>query len=131
MPSLLSIHSFGSEQSKRTGWLRWPGFSHANLSDGTRRTFSEKESLNSILLQLDSAGISTADFRAKMEARRVADYAATNPGPRELAAEEYQHHYGYEKPVSLGDWSWSTTFGRWSRLVTFADGWHGYTYPRL
>jgi hypothetical protein len=42
----------------------------------------------------------------------------------------YQHHYGYEQPEWLGDWQWSTTFGRWSRLVRFADGWEGYSYPR-
>ena len=131
MPSLITIHSFGSQQSRATGWLRRPGFTRANLSDGTSRTFSERDSCDDILRQLDAVGVSTADFRAKIEAQRAADYAATHPGPRELAAEEYQHFYGYEKPVSLGAWSWSTTFGRWSRLVTFADGWHGYSYPRL
>ena len=54
------------------------------------------------------------------------------PGyPPKPEAELYQHGYGWEKPVDLGDWSWSNTFGRWSRLVTFADGWHGYTFPKI
>ena len=54
-----------------------------------------------------------------------------NAYPPKPEAELYQHHYGYEKPVWLGDWSWSCDFNRWSRLVTFADGWHGYSYPQL
>ena len=40
-------------------------------------------------------------------------------------------NYGYEKPISIHGWQWSTTFGRWSALVTFSDGWHGFTYPKL
>lgn len=43
----------------------------------------------------------------------------------------YQHNYGYEKPTELGEWGWSTTFGRWGRSVTFADGWSGFTWPKL
>lgn len=38
--------------------------------------------------------------------------------------------YGYEKPVEIHGWQWSVTFGKWSALVTFADGWHGFTYPQ-
>jgi hypothetical protein len=37
--------------------------------------------------------------------------------------------YGYDKPTEVHGWQWSTTFNRWSALVTFKDGWHGYTYP--
>lgn len=38
--------------------------------------------------------------------------------------------YRYEAPTHVYGWQWSVTFGRWSALVTFADGWHGYTYPK-
>ena len=44
---------------------------------------------------------------------------------------EFQHHYGYEEPVTIHRWEWSTTFSRWSALVTFKDGWHGFSYPKL
>jgi hypothetical protein len=37
--------------------------------------------------------------------------------------------YGFEKPTSIHGWQWSPTFGRWSALVTFADGWNGFTWP--
>lgn len=51
--------------------------------------------------------------------------------PKPEHTEEYLNdHYGYEKPTELGEWQWSITFGRWSRLVTFANGWRGYTYPK-
>lgn len=42
---------------------------------------------------------------------------------------KFQHNYGHELPVAVHGYQWSTTFGRWGALVTFADGWHGYTYP--
>lgn len=45
-------------------------------------------------------------------------------------AELFQHNYGYEKPVEIHGFQWSTTFWRWSALVTFSDGWHGYTWPK-
>lgn len=45
-------------------------------------------------------------------------------------ASEFQHGYGYETPAEVHGWEWSTTFGTWSALVTFKDGWHGYTYPK-
>jgi hypothetical protein len=45
-------------------------------------------------------------------------------------ATEFQSNYGYEVPVAVHDWQWSVTFGRWSALVTFKDGWHGWTYPK-
>lgn len=41
----------------------------------------------------------------------------------------YQHNYGSEIPMILGRWQWSSTFGSWSRLVLFYDGWNGFTYP--
>lgn len=44
---------------------------------------------------------------------------------------EFQNlNYGYDVPVTVHGWQWSTTFNRWSALVTFADGWHGFTYPK-
>ena len=45
-------------------------------------------------------------------------------------AELFQNRYAYEKPETVHGWQWSSTFGTWSALVTFADGWHGFTYPR-
>lgn len=32
-------------------------------------------------------------------------------------------------PVTVHGWQWSTTFSRWSALVTFPNDWHGFTYP--
>jgi len=37
---------------------------------------------------------------------------------------------GYEEPTEVHGWEWSTTFGRWVALCTFADGWHGFTSPK-
>lgn len=37
--------------------------------------------------------------------------------------------YGYQKPISVFGWSWSTTFNCWRALVKFDDGWEGYTSP--
>lgn len=52
-------------------------------------------------------------------------------GPIPLDAKEFQNQrYGYEAPKEIHGWQWSTTFGRWSALVTFHNGWHGFTYPR-
>ncbi len=36
---------------------------------------------------------------------------------------------GWQEPVTLHGWNWSDTFHRWGALVTFADGWHGWTWP--
>lgn len=38
--------------------------------------------------------------------------------------------YSYEKPTIIHKWDWSTTFGCWSALVTFADGEYTWTYPK-
>lgn len=45
-------------------------------------------------------------------------------------ATDFYHNYGYE-PATLHGWQWSETFRRWSALVTFADGWHGFSWPKL
>lgn len=37
---------------------------------------------------------------------------------------------GYEQPITIHRWEWSTTFGCWGALCTFANGWHGFTYPK-
>ena len=62
-----------------------------------------------------------------------AQHAARNwpvyPEPIPLGVTYFQHHYGSEKPVTVHGWQWSTTFGKWHALVTFADGWHGFTFP--
>lgn len=42
----------------------------------------------------------------------------------------FQNAYAYEEPVQVHGWQWSYTFNRWSALVTFKDGWHGFTYPK-
>lgn len=47
------------------------------------------------------------------------------------AGELFQNRAGsFEKPVQVHGWEWSTTFGRWAAVCTFADGWHGLTYPK-
>lgn len=46
------------------------------------------------------------------------------------AAEFQNQGYGYETPAVVHGWQWSDTFGRWSALVTFANGWRGFTWPK-
>ena len=36
---------------------------------------------------------------------------------------------GSSVPTVVFGWQWSVTFGRWSALCRFADGWQGFTYP--
>ena len=127
---LVTIHDFGSQQNKRTNWMRWSGFRRADLSNGTTRWFPEGTLTEDILKYLrlgdkHRPGVSTAAFdKTSAEARKKYEY------PPKPESEVYYHNYGYEKPIKLGGWSWSTTFGRWGRLVTFADGWYGFTYPK-
>jgi hypothetical protein len=49
--------------------------------------------------------------------------------PMPPAGMEFQKGYGAEIPAAFHRWEWNCTFGRWSGLVTFADGWHGFSYP--
>lgn len=42
---------------------------------------------------------------------------------------EFQHGGGRGTPERVHGWQWSSDFSCWSALVTFADGWHGFTYP--
>lgn len=35
---------------------------------------------------------------------------------------------GKEKPVTVHGWQYSQTFKQWQALVTFASGWHGFTW---
>jgi hypothetical protein len=46
------------------------------------------------------------------------------------AATEFWTGRDWRQPETVHGWQWSTTFGKWSALVTFADGWHGFTYPK-
>ena len=50
------------------------------------------------------------------------------PAPAQVG-DLFYHNYGYDPITSFEKWEWSFTFGCWSGLVTFADGWRGYTYP--
>ena len=43
--------------------------------------------------------------------------------------DRFLNRMGYEAAQEVHGWEWATTFGRWSALVTFRDGWHGFTYP--
>lgn len=51
--------------------------------------------------------------------------------PIPFTATRFQHGYGWATPAYVHEWQWSVTFGCWTALVTFADGWKGFTYPRL
>lgn len=115
----------GAEQSRRTGWQRWPGFTLAHLSDGSTRYYPEGNGVAAIVADLPLGGISVENFLRE----NVRGTLARSYPPRPESAVNYSRGYGMEKPVELGAWSWSATFGRWGRLVTFADGWHGFTYP--
>lgn len=39
-------------------------------------------------------------------------------------------NYGYEYPIEVRQWIWSTTFGTWGRVVKFANGLVLYTFPQ-
>jgi hypothetical protein len=46
-------------------------------------------------------------------------------------AELFQSGTGsFDRPVRIHGWEWSSTFGRWAAVCTFADGWHGVTFPK-
>lgn len=68
-------------------------------------------------LALESAGVPTCQTNAY-------------PPPPE-GVKLFQHHYGWRKPIQIHQWGWSNDFNRWRALVTFADGWYGWTYPVL
>jgi len=54
-------------------------------------------------------------------------HAAYGPIPD---ADKFQNERGQvETPVTVHGWVWSPGFRRWTALVTFASGWHGYTWP--
>lgn len=126
MKTLANIVLHGSECSRRTAWRTWPGFTTLHFADGSTKYLAQC-GFDSAVEQAKAMGADTADFERRMaEAERRLVYP-----PKPEHATEYQHGYGYEVPVDMGKWEWSVTFGRWSRLVTFADGWHGYTFPKL
>jgi len=102
-----------------------PGWNTAAFTDGTT-LYLKEGGIDSSVAECERQGIDCTDYKARLaEASKP-----FKPSEAEESAELYQHHYSYEKPVALCEWSFSYTFGRWSRLVTFADGWHGYTYPK-
>ena len=96
-----------------------------HFTDGTTRYLAEC-GFDSALAQAEALGVDCSEFkRRQSEAAKLLSYPA-KPDHAEL----YLHNYGYEKPVELGAWDWSCTFGRWGRIVTFSDGWRGFTYPK-
>lgn len=127
MQTLEKIVHHGSRQGKETGWALWPGFTMAHFTDGTTKYFREGTSQDRIIAALNSDGIDTQAFIASCEKARKAN---SYPDKPEAVEGKYQHGYGYEVPIELGEWSWSTTFGRWGRIAKFSDGWHGYTFPK-
>jgi hypothetical protein len=36
---------------------------------------------------------------------------------------------GWQVPTEIHGWQFSETFRRWSALVTFENGWHGWAFP--
>lgn len=134
MKTLVSITYPSSEFGQRTGYQTWRMPAYFTDSDGGRHYF-DSDSLP------DGKG-TTFETLAYAEAKRLGiDYAAYEAKrleferahsypPKPEGAELYQHDYCYQKPVALDRWEWSTTFAQWSRLVTFADGWRGFTYPK-
>lgn len=68
----------------------------------------------------------------------ITDAVAYNAGRDELSYPPIPHltkefltqKLGYEEPTEFHGWEWSTTFGKWSALVTLENGWHGFTYPK-
>lgn len=133
MKTLISITFPSSEFGKRTRYQTWRTPAYFTDSEGARHYFASDtlpDGKGTTFQDLAFAealrfGICTRDYAA-----RCAAYEKAHALPDKPSAELYQHNYGYEKPIALDRWEWSVTFGRWSRLVTFADGWHGFTYPK-
>lgn len=135
MKTLISITYPSSEFGKRTGYQAWRTPAYVTDSDGARHFFDSKQlpdgkgtTFEDLAYAYCAAnGIDATEYKRK---RAEWEKAHSYP-PKPKSAELYQHNYGHEKPVKLGEWQWSTTFGRWGRIVTFADGWHGFTYPHF
>lgn len=128
MKSLVKMEFHGSECSRRTHWQTWPSWGLLHFSDGTTYYLPNGQDFELAGLNTAKAlGVDTSDYE-----RKRAEFEKSNSyPPKPESAELYQHDYGYEKPVELGNWQWSTTFGRWGRFVRFADGWSGFTYPKV
>ena len=71
-------------------------------------------------------GVSMKLYQSNKE---LDDIALKAYGKIPTNAKVFQHFYSYEKPETIHGWQYSTTFGTWSALVTFKDGWRGFTYP--
>jgi hypothetical protein len=121
---LIKLEMYGSQQGPATAWMYWAGYGKALLSNGkTIQTPEHPKALEFLKAQ----GIDTTRYLQEIETKKLK--SAFPPIPH--YAEYFQHNYGKEKPTKIHSWQWSTTFNRWSALVTFQDGWHGYTYPEL
>ncbi len=118
--NVIAIHLIGSRRSKATCWQHWGGSIRVDFDSGETKYYPESKSFNDVLADLKLRGFDVASFETP---------GASYP-PRPEHCELYLHNLGYEKPVTLGGWDWSTTFGRWGRIVKFADGWEGFTYPK-
>lgn len=112
-------------EAYRNGF-RYSGWNTCHLSDRSTK-WRSSESCYASADAMDALGISTADYRAKLG-------IASQPygPPVELAlATDYQNGYGWQRPMWLGSWEYSVTFGRWGRIVGFYDGWQGCTWPKV
>ena len=61
--------------------------------------------------------------------REIEQFEVYKSPPAPEGVRRYQHTYGWEEPLNLGAWGWSTTFGEWGRTVTFRDGTTTHTWP--
>lgn len=130
MKTVKHFNEVGSRFGKATGWRHFPGYWEVTFTDDTRITvpLSAKKENESLLDYLDSKGYDTEALRKEIRQHmRATGY----PDKPEVDNDLYQHNYGYEKPIELLEWQWSSTFGRWGRMVKFADGWFGFTYPKV
>lgn len=125
MKTLDKIILHGSQFGKHTGYHTWPGFVMLHFTDQSTK-YCGDISHNEALAQAKQLGVDCSEYE-----RKAAEWEkAHSYPPKPESAELYQHNYGYQKPTALGEWQWSTTFGRWGRIVTFADGWNGLTWPK-
>lgn len=61
----------------------------------------------------------------------IDNYALAHYGKIPQAIEGlFQYNLGWQVPVTIKHWKWSTTFNRWSAFVLFDNQWEGYTYPK-
>lgn len=129
MKTLSKVVYHGSRQGKATGWQYWPGFAMAHFTDGSTEWFPDVP-IQKIVEALESNGVDVNVWKFTVQREGAIAASLSSPPIPEGDDLEYQNGWSYEKPVSLGPWSWSSTFGRWGRIVTFANGWRGLTWPK-